>query len=86
MVKLTSMIGAACAAVALATPAFANTVKLDAQLGQTAVVAASGKHVYLRISLEGLVLAHDAKRTAAKQSTGQSVIFFCIPIVYPIGK
>ena len=29
------------------------------------MVAASGKHVYLRISLEGLVLAHDAKRTAA---------------------
>jgi Ca-activated chloride channel homolog len=59
-------IGAACVALAaiVATPAFANTVRLDAQLGQSAVVAADGKHVYLRISLEGLALAHAGKRAA----------------------
>jgi Ca-activated chloride channel homolog len=58
-------LGALCALFALASPAFPNAVKLDAQLGQSAVVAASGKHVYLRISLEGLALANNRKRAAA---------------------
>lgn len=53
------------AVAAFGPPALANTVKLDAQLGQSAVVAADGKHVYLRISLEGLALASDRKRAAA---------------------
>ncbi len=67
MIKLASLFGAACVAIAVGMPmaAFANTVKLDAQLGQSAVVAADGKHVYLRIALEGLALSHDAKRAAA---------------------
>ena len=59
------LVGAACAMLALCAAAHANTVKLDAQLGQSAVVAASGKHIYLRISLEGLALADDRKRAAA---------------------
>ena len=62
---LAVLLAALSAAVATPPPAFANTVKLNAQLGQTAVVAATGKHVYLRISLEGLALANDRKRAAA---------------------
>ena len=58
------LLGAALAALA-AVPALANTVKLDARLGQSAVVASSGKRVYLRISLEGLALGQTNKRTPA---------------------
>ncbi len=64
--KRIAVLAAAFGAIATFGPsALANTVKLDAQLGQSAVVAADGKHVYLRISLEGLALASDRKRAAA---------------------
>ncbi len=66
MMKSLAVVAAALtAAIATMPSAHANTVKLDAQLGQSAVVAASGKRVYLRISLEGLALAKEGKRASA---------------------
>ena len=68
MTKSLPFLGATLSAMAILAiaplPAHANTVKLDAQLGQSAVVAASGKRVYLRISLEGLALAGENKRAS----------------------
>lgn len=54
----TAFCGAAClAAASVLAPsgeARASQVKIDAELGQGAVVASHGKRIYLRISLEGL--------------------------------
>ena len=44
-------------------PALASPVKVEAELGQASIVVTPSKRVYLRVSLEGLALASEAKRT-----------------------
>ena len=49
--------------VGLGAPAYAAQVKLDAELGQSAIVGKKTRTIYLRIGLEGVALDEGVRRT-----------------------